>query len=298
MPSFRSRIIQRILCETKDALRGNLPVEVRRQRFDAAARRAIRIPRGIHLQTLSADGIQSDWLEPENAVPGRAILYLHGGAYVICSPATHRGLAGNISLAGHACLLLVDYHLAPENPFPAALEDALTAYRWLLRKGFSPEHIAIGGDSAGGGLTLATALFLRDNHEKLPAALFLLSPWTDLTFSGESIRTRADRDPLLKFIEDDWLVKAYATGYPLTHPYISPLFADLHDLPPTLIQVGTEEMLYDDSTRLEQKACLAGVDISIETWPGMWHVFQAFAPYVPESQLAIEKIGEFIRVHL
>jgi monoterpene epsilon-lactone hydrolase len=298
MPSFRSRIIQRIIRDSKDAILGGLPIEVRRRRYDAAARRSIRVPRGVCLQTVAANGVPSDWLEPDNAVPGRAILYLHGGAYVICSPTTHRGLAGNIAQASQARLLLIDYRLAPEHPFPAALDDTIAAYHWLLGKGYSPEQIAIGGDSAGGGLTIATALFLRDNHEKMPSALFLLSPWTDLTFSGESIRTRAERDPLLQLNDDGWLVKTYANGYPLTHPYISPLFADLHGLPPTFIQVGTEEILYDDSIRLEQKARLAGMDISLETWPGMWHVFQAFAPYVPESQQAIDKIGEFIRGHL
>jgi acetyl esterase/lipase len=298
MSSFRSRIIQRIMRDAKDAFFGDLPVEVRRRRIDAAARRAIRVPRSVCLQTVAANGVPSDWLEPDNAVPGHAILYLHGGAYVICSPTTHRGLAGNIAHASRARLLLIDYRLAPEHPFPAALDDALAAYHWLLGKGYLPEHIAIGGDSAGGGLTLATALSLRDNYGKIPAALFLLSPWTDLTFSGESIRTRADRDPLLQLNDDGWLIKAYVNGYPLTHPYISPLFAELHGLPPTFIQVGTEEILYDDSTRLEQKAHLAGVDVSLETWPGMWHVFQAFAPYVPESQQAIEKIGEFIRARL
>jgi acetyl esterase/lipase len=132
----------------------------------------------------------------------------------------------------------------------------------------------------------------------MPAALFLLSPWTDLTFSGESIRTRASRDPLLQVSDDSWLVNTYANGRPLTHPYISPLFANLGGLPPTFIQVGTEEILYDDSARLEQKANLAGVPVTLETWPGMWHVFQGFAPYVPESHQAIEKIGEFIRTRL
>jgi monoterpene epsilon-lactone hydrolase len=284
--------------DTKDALLGDLPVEIRRRRIDAAARRAIRVPRGVCLSTVSANGVPSDWLEPDEAVSGRAILYLHGGAYVICSPTTHRGLAGNIAQASRARGLLIDYRLAPENPFPAALEDALAGYRWLLDKRYSAEHIAIGGDSAGGGLTLATALSLRDNHDKLPGALFLLSPWTDLTFSGESSKSRADRDPLLRLDGDDWLVNIYANGRPLNHPYISPLFADLHELPPTLIQVGTEEILFDDSIRLEKKARHAGVNVSLETYAGMWHVFQGFAPYVPESHQAIKKIGEFIQAHL
>jgi monoterpene epsilon-lactone hydrolase len=298
MASFRSRIIQRIMRDFKDAFLGDLPLEIRRQRIDAAARRSIRVPRDVCLKTVSANGVPSDWLEPDNAVPGRAILYLHGGAYVICSPTTHRGLAGHVAQASQARLLLIDYRLAPEHPFPAALEDALASYHWLLEKGYTPDHIAIGGDSAGGGLTLATALSLRDNIETIPAGLFLLSPWTDLTFSGESIRSRADRDPLLHENTADWLVDQYANGYPLTHPYISPLFAELHGLPPTYIQVGTEEILFDDSIRLEQKARLAGVDTSMDIWPGMWHVFQGFAPYVPESQQAIGKIGEFIRAHL
>jgi monoterpene epsilon-lactone hydrolase len=298
MLSFRSRIIQLIMRDSKDALLANLPVEVRRQRIDAVARRAIHVPRNVFLQTIVANGVSSDWLEPDNAVPGRAILYLHGGAYVICSPTTHRGLAGNIACASQASLLLLDYRLAPENPFPAALDDALAAYDWLLCKGYSPEHVAFGGDSAGGGLTLATVLSLRDDHKILPAALFLLSPWIDLTFSGESIHSLADRDPLLQMIDDDWMVKAYANGYPLTHPYISPLFADLQDLPPTFIQTGTEEILFDDYTRLENRARLAGVDVAMEAWPEMWHVFQAYAPYVPESKQAIERIGEFIHSHL
>jgi len=295
MPSFRSRIIQRIMRDSKDAILGELPIEVRRRRFDAAARRAIRVPRGICLQTIAADGVPSDWLEPDDAVPGRAILYLHGGAYVICSPTTHRGLAGNIAQASQARLLLIDYRLAPEHPFPSALEDALASYRWLLGKGFSPHHISIGGDSAGGGLALATALSLRDNQEELPAALFLLSPWTDLTFSGDSIRARADRDPLLQFNDYGWLVDIYANGNPLTHPYISPLFADLHGLLPTFIQVGSEEILFDDSYRLEAKLKAAAVPVSLEIWEGMWHVFQGFAPYVPEAGQAIAKIGMFIK---
>jgi monoterpene epsilon-lactone hydrolase len=298
MASIRSRIIQRIMRDTKDALLGDLPVEVRRRRIDSAARRAIRPPRGVCLKSVSANGVPADWLEPDDVDQGRAILYLHGGAYVICSPATHRGLAGNIAQTSRARVLLIDYRLAPENPFPAALEDAHSGYKWLLEQGFSPDHIAIGGDSAGGGLSLATALSLRDHHNNLPGALFLLSPWTDLTFSGDSIQTRADRDPLLHVNDDDWLVKIYANGLPLDYPYISPLFGDMHHLPPMFIQVGTEEILYDDSFRLEEKARAAGVEVNLESWPGMWHVFQGFAPYVPESIKAIKKIGEFIQGHI
>jgi monoterpene epsilon-lactone hydrolase len=298
MPSFRSRIIQSMLRDARNALLSAEPVEKRRRQFDAAARRAIRVPRGVSVQTVSAGGVPADWVEPDNAVPGRAVLYLHGGAYIIGSPTTHRGLTGRIACAGQTRLLSVDYRLAPEHPFPAALDDALAAWRWLLGLGYAPEHVAIGGDSAGGGLTLAIALALRDRHEVLPGALFLISPWTDLTFSGDSIRSRAARDPLLSLEGGDWLISGYAGDEPLTHPYISPLFADPRGLPPTLIQVGSEEILHDDSARLEAKMNAAGVASRFEVWDGMWHVFQAFAPYVPEAQQAINRIGAFLDQHI
>ncbi len=297
MPSFRSRIIHTIMRDAKDALLSHDSIQVRRRRFDAAARRAIRVPRNVSLTTLSVNGVPADWLEPDDVQPGRAILYLHGGAYTIGSPTTHRGLAGRIACTSRARVLLIDYRLAPEYAFPAALDDANAAWRWLLEQGYCPEHMAIGGDSAGGGLTLATALSLRDRHDRLPAALFVLSPWTDLTFSGESIHTRAARDPVLQLEGEDWLVDAYTGKQPATHPYISPLFADHHGLPPTLIQVGSEEILYDDSFRLRTKLDAAGVINYFEVWDGMWHVFQGFVPYVPEAQVAIERIGEFVKKH-
>lgn len=297
MPSFRARIIQRIMYDAKQALLSNEPMEVRRRRFDAAARRAVRVQKCISLSTISANGIPADWLEPDEVENGRAILYLHGGAYTIGSPTTHRGLAGRIACSAHSRVLLIDYRLAPEYSFPAALDDALASYHWLLEEGYQPEHLTIGGDSAGGGLSLATALALRDRGGTLPAALFLISPWTDLTFSGESIHTRADRDPLLKLDGEDWLVNAYTGQQPADHPYISPLFADHHGLPPTFIQVGSEEILFDDAARLEKKLSAAGVKSQIEVWDGMWHVFQGFAPYVPEAQAAIDRIGSFINQH-
>ncbi len=297
MPSFRSQIIQRIMRDAHNALLTSVSIQERRRRFDAAARRGVRVPRCVSLCSMSARGVPADWFEPYNAEPGRAILYLHGGAYTIGSPTTHRGLAGRIACAARARILLIDYRLAPEHPFPAALEDALASYAWLLDKGFAPEHLAIGGDSAGGGLTLATAISLRDADRPLPAALFLISPWTDLTFSGHSIKSRANRDPVLT-ITDEWLENPYAGDYPLDHPLLSPLFADLRGLPPTFIQVGSEEILYDDSARLEAKLNAAGVRNQFEVWDGMWHVFQGFAPYIPEAQTAIERIGAFLNAHL
>lgn len=297
MPSFRSRLIQTIIRDLKDALLSNVPIEKRRSQAEETARRGIRVPRGVTTHSIAASGVPAEWLSPEASDPQRVLLYLHGGGYVIGSIATHRGLASRIAIAAEARLLLIDYRLAPEHPFPAALEDALSAYRWLLAQGVDPRHIAIGGDSAGGGLTLATALSLRDQHEPLPAALFLLSPWTDLTFSGDSIKSRAQRDPVLS-INDNWLENTYAGDQPLAHPLISPLFADLTGLPPTIIQVGTEEILYDDSSRLAERARRSGMDATLEVWEGMWHVFQGFAPYVPEASQAIGQIGVFLKKHI
>jgi acetyl esterase/lipase len=294
MPTLRATIIQRIMRDFKNALLLDVPIETRRQRLDAVARRGIRVPRGVSVQTVAAGPVPGEWIKPETVEPGRGILYLHGGGYVIGSPTTHRGLAGHLAIASRAKILLIDYRLAPEHPFPAALEDALAAYRFLCDQGFDPRHLVIGGDSAGGGLSLATALSLRDSGAPLPAALFLISPWTDLTFSGNSVHERAERDPLLKPYSSDWLVEVYAGTYPLTHPYISPLFADLHGLPPTLIQVGSEEILFDDSARLEMKLKEAGVPVELEVWEEMWHVFHAFVPYLPEAWEAIQHIGQFI----
>ena len=248
------------------------------------------------MRTVQVGRIHAEWIEPANAVSRNVILYLHGGGYCICSLDTHRGLAARLAMASQARLLNIDYRLAPENPFPAALEDALAAYKWLLEQGIPAGQIAIGGDSAGGGLTLATAVSARDESLPLPAALFLLSPWTDLTFSGESHRSRKKVDPMFGGENGSLdFAPAYLGGQDPGNPLISPLFADLHGLPPTLIHVGNDEILLDDSTRLEENIRAAGGDARLEVWEGMWHVFQVFAPFVPEAQISINGIGKFIQ---
>jgi acetyl esterase/lipase len=201
-------------------------------------------------------------------------------------------------VACQARLLAIDYRLAPEHPFPAALEDALSAYHWLLNRGVASQNIAIGGDSAGGGLTLSTTVSLHAAGEPLPAALFLLSPWTDLTFSGESLKTRARVDPVFRGGGGSGFAPAYAKGHDPADPLISPIFADLHGLPPTLIHVGDEEILLSDSTRIAENLKAAGVDTSLEVWCDMWHVFQSAAPWIPEAVQAVAKIGAFTRQHI
>ncbi|MGA2489083.1 MAG: alpha/beta hydrolase [Anaerolineales bacterium] len=296
MTSLRSRILHRTLHRVTGVLALNLSIQEQRTRMDGLARRGIRVPRDVTVRTIQAGGIHAEWIEPVGVHSQKVILYLHGGGYCICSLDTHRGLAARLAIASQARLLTIDYRLAPENPYPAALEDAHAAFRWLLAQDIPAKQIAIGGDSAGGGLTLATAVSLRDAGQALPAALFLLSPWTDLTFTGKSIQNRKGIDPIFGG-EGNRI--GFAPAYLGTHdpadPLVSPLFADLHDLPPTLIHVGSDEILLDDSTRLEENLKVAGVESQLEVWDGLWHVFQIFAPYVPEAQLSIDKVGEFIR---
>ncbi|KAF0248436.1 MAG: alpha/beta hydrolase domain-containing protein [bacterium] len=208
---------------------------------------------------------------------------------------THRALASRISAATKAKVLLLDYRLAPEHPFPSAIEDSCSAYRWLVSKGFSNNNIFICGDSAGGGLTLSTVISLRDAQESLPKRIALISPWTDLAATGDSLTTLSEVDPWLEPKELTTLASLYLAGSDAKHPLASPLFANLSDLPQMLIQVGSDEILLDDSTRLAKLAKVAGVDVELEVWQGMWHVWHAFADKLSEGQKAIDKIGTFFR---
>ncbi len=298
MTSFRSRILHRTLSRVTGAISAPLSIKEQRTRLDELARRGIRLPRGVTVCGISVNGIHSEWIEPVSMEKERVMLYLHGGGYCICSLDTHRGLVSRLVLASQARALTPAYRLAPEHPFPAALEDALATYRWLLQKGTPPNRIAIGGDSAGGGLALATAVSLRDDNEPLPAALFLLSPWTDLTFSGESMHTRQEVDPIFQSGNRLSYHPPYIGSDSPSNPLISPLLADLRGLPPTIVHVGNDEILLDDSTRLEKKMKAAGVEVEIKVWEGMWHVFQAFAPFAPEGQLSIDEFGVFVKKHI
>jgi monoterpene epsilon-lactone hydrolase len=295
LTSLRSRILHSTLRRVTAAVSTTLTIKEQRTRLDELARRGIRLPRGVTVCQETAGGVHSEWVEPFERDEGRVLLYLHGGGYCICSLDTHRGLVARLALASRALALTPAYRLAPENPYPAALEDALASYRWLLRQGYSPRQIAIGGDSAGGGLTLATTLSLREAGEPLPGALFLLSPWTDLTFSGESVRTRRSMDPIFGVDGGPHYALTYLGIEDATNPLVSPIFADMHSFPPTLIHVGNDEILLDDSTRLAEKMRAEGVQVEIKVWEGLWHVFQAFAPWAPEALLSIEEIGAFLQ---
>jgi epsilon-lactone hydrolase len=254
-------------------------------------------PRDIKVQPVEAAGMPALWLTPKDAVAGRVILYLHGGAYLVGSLRTHREIASYVARYSQARVLLIQYRLAPEHPFPAALEDALAAYRWLRSQGCAPEELALAGDSAGGGLSMATLLALRDAGEALPAAAVLISPWADLLCAGESVQTRRRRDPLFRPDDLPAAAKHYLNGYDAHNPLISPVYARFHGLPPTLIQVGDEELLLSDATRLAEGMRRDGSQAELSIWPGQWHVFHAAGMRMPESKKAFQEIGQFLRKH-
>ncbi len=226
----------------------------------------------------------------------RIVLHLHGGAYILGSPRSHRGLAAAFSRTSHAQVLLPRYRLAPEHVFPAAVDDALATYRWLVeRRGFAPERIAVSGDSAGGGLALAMMLAARDAGLPLPACYVGLSPWTDLAATGGSMQELDGIDPWLSADMVLPAARSYAGAASLEDPLVSPLYGDLAGLPPMLVHVGTDEILLDDAVRLVERARAAGVDASLGRFPGLWHVFQAFP--LPESRSSLRELGAFVRRH-
>jgi monoterpene epsilon-lactone hydrolase len=246
-------------------------------------------------EKVDAGGVPAEWVAAPGCDPERAVLYLHGGGYVIGSINTHRRLAYDISAASGARVLVIDYRLAPEHPFPAAVEDAAKAWRWLLQQGFAAHRLAIAGDSAGGGLTLATLVNLRDQKLGLPACAVAISPWVDLEVVGNSITARAAQDPMVQKDGLLWMAGLYLNGKDAKTPLAAPLHADLKGLPPILIQVGTAETLLDDSTRIAEKLHAAGVDVRLTMWPNMLHVFPLFAPILSEGRDGCLEIGSFIR---
>jgi acetyl esterase/lipase len=253
---------------------------------------------GAEFEAASVAGVPVEWVTVPGSDPDKVVLYLHGGGYVIGSIASHRGIVSRIAAAAGTRALSVGYRLAPETPFPGAVEDATAAYAYLLEQGIAPENIAIGGDSAGGGLTFAALVSLKEQGQPLPGAAFALSPWIDLEGLGESMQTKADADPMVK---KDGLVKMgklYLGDADPKSPLASPLYADLAGLPPMLIQVGTAETLLDDSIRIAERMRVAGGTVELQQYEDLIHVFQAFAPIVPEALEAIDKIGAFLKSQL
>ncbi|NRA08100.1 MAG: alpha/beta hydrolase [Myxococcales bacterium] len=276
---------------------GSLDVAAMREGMEAMTATA-ELPEGTRCTPCEVARRPAEWVEGPDADASRVLLYFHGGGYVIGSIATHRGLVARIARVAGIRGLVLDYRLAPEHPFPAAVEDATAAYRFLLEQGITPEGIAIGGDSAGGGLTFATLVALRDSGIPLPAAAIALSPWVDLEGTGESMSSKADADPMVGREGLLEMARLYLGEADPKTPTAAPLHADLAGLPPLYVQVGTAETLLDDATRIAERARAAGVQIELEPFEDLVHVFQAFAPHVPESLEAIEKLGAFLKRQL
>jgi len=271
------------------------PIEQLRANMEAMAT-VVPPPADVTYEPVDAGGVPGEWVTAPGARTDAAILYLHGGGYAIGSIATHRMLAANISRKAGIRVLIIDYRLAPEHPHPAAVDDALAAYRWLLAQRIEPGKLAISGDSAGGGLTVATLLALRDAGDPLPACAAPMSPWVDMELAGESYATRGDIDPMVSAAGLKEMADWYLAGQDTRTPYASPLHADLSGLPPLLVQVGDHEVLLDDAIGLVERVNDAGRDATCEIGEECFHVYQAFP--VPEADEAITRLAAFVTSHI
>ena len=292
--SLKSRLLYYLVKRQLATLRAlNLPLPEFRKAREAAAEKLFKLPPNVTLETTRSAGCHAENLRPANAARDGVVLYLHGGAYVSGSCITHRGLAGRLASASGRATLMVDYRLAPEHPFPAALDDAVAAYHELLAAGAGP--VAVAGDSAGAGLALALVQRLRESQTPMPIALALMSPWTDLALTSETHQTKASVDPYFPTPERLAVsAGAYAGETSLTHPMVSPHYADLRGFPPMLIHVGEHETLLNDSLCLAQRAIAAGSIAEVKVWPGMWHVWQALGGKMREADQSITELGSFL----
>jgi acetyl esterase/lipase len=299
MGSLRGRLMRfmvRRIVGPKFRRAGKSIAELRR--LNAFAIRNQRMPAGSGFTAVDAGGVSAEWVRAPAVRSDRAVLFLHGGAFVMGSPATHRELAARVSAVMGAGVLVPDYRLAPEHPFPAAMEDTVAVYRWLLEERYMAGRIAIGGDSAGGGLALQALLSLRDEGTPLPAVGFFFSPVTDwVRLDGESYATRAAVDPLNYPQLCRFTASCYVGDNDPQTPLLSPASMDLSGLPPLCIHVGDHEVVLSDAERLAERARACGVEVEFRIWDGMWHVFQTTAGIVPEARRSLEEIGRFCQQH-
>ena len=272
----------------------NLTIQESRAQFERLTA-ILPLPPDVKVDLVDVNGVPAAWIRTANSVEDKVLYFLHGGGYNTGSIKTHTEMVSRFCRVSGFRALLIDYRLAPEHPFPAGLEDALAAYRWLLGQGIAPSRIIIAGDSAGGGLTLATLVALRDAGDPLPTAAVCMSPWVDMEALGDSMQTNAATDPLIQREGILEMAAMYLGRADPRNPLAAPLYADPTGLPPLLIQAGGAETLQSDSTRFADKAKAAGVDVTLEIWDEMIHVWQVFAIMLPEGQEAIERIAEFMR---
>ncbi|MCW5830307.1 MAG: alpha/beta hydrolase [Deltaproteobacteria bacterium] len=288
----RPTVIDRLLGRTSAAEPFQPPEK--RKKEDRMRFARLPAPKDATITSTTVGGVPALRLRHNSAKAGRAILYFHGGGYVYLSPLTHRGLGAALSKETGAEVVLLDYRMGPECPFPAAVEDAVAVWKALLAEGLKPDQAVFAGDSAGGGLTLAAMLELKQSGGPLPAGGVCLSPWTDLAMTGGSIASKAKADPMLTANDLSHFASCYLGGADPRNPLASPLYADLTGLPPLYIQVGSDEILLDDAIRLHEKAEKAGVRSELDVWDEMIHVWQVAVPLVPESREAVAKIGAWL----
>ncbi len=294
MPSLRSHLFR--AAARLVALRMNVLTDWASLRaFMSTGSQRPALPRGTRWERTRANGVTVEWITPPGVDSNRVLLYLHGGGWVLGLYNNHRWMSAHIGQACGARVLAVDYRLAPEHPFPAALDDCLAAYRGLLQNKIKPDKIIIGGDSAGGTLVLTTLLALRAAGEPLAAAGVCISPATDLACTGETFWTK--HDPMLEPDLALRMIRDYVGQIDVRQPLLSPLYADLCGLPPLLIHAGEAEILLSDATRLAERAHAAGVNVTLKIWPAMWHVWHMFVPFLPEAKLAVDEIGAFVQAN-
>jgi monoterpene epsilon-lactone hydrolase len=296
--------MNREIAEIRKALAQNPPTagsfEERRARWEPLFHKICPVPQGTVTEPLEGDGLRGEWVSAAGVSRNelRILFYIHGGGFTAGTAVAYRGLSSHLSAATGCRVLAVDYRWAPEQPFPAALEDCIAGYRWLLGPGgASPRRVALVGDSAGGNLVVAMLLALKQEGDALPAAGICLSPIFDLALTGNSVTTRAERDPMILASSLQKCSAAYRGNSDPRNPLMSPLYGDLAGLPPLLLQCGSEERLRDDSVRLAEKAEAAGVEVTFEEWDEMVHVWHLFADRLADGREALARIGEFARAH-
>ncbi len=299
MPSLKSRLLYHVVKYQLAKLGARkLALPQYRLAREAAAQRMFKMPAGITVQTAEVGACGGEWLRPVRPQGAGVVLYLHGGAYTGGSCVTHRAVAARLGLAAGRSVFNLAYRLAPEHPFPAALDDALAAYQGL-RAVHPGAAIALAGDSAGAGLALSLAIRLREQGAAPPAALALMSPWTDLALRHETHTSKAAVDPYFPNRERlQMAARHYAGATPLAHPLVSPHYAELHDLPPALIHVGEREALLDDSLLLAERLRAQGSSVEIKVFVGMWHVWQMLGGWMPEADRSVQELGAFLGQHL
>jgi epsilon-lactone hydrolase len=285
-----------------EAIRGMLAARARpagpserRQRLDALGMQ-YQVPEGVLIEPVQANGVPAEWTVAPEADPGRVILFLHGGGYMAGSLNSHRHMVAQVGREAQARTLALDYRLAPEHPFPAAVEDAIAGFRSLLSQGYEPKRIALAGESAGGGLALATLVSVRDSKLPLPGCAWLSSPWVDLEAIGPSMTAKSAVDPLIQRAYLLELASAYLNGGDPRTPLAAPLYADLRGLPPLLIQAGAAETLLDDAVRLAGVAGAADVRVRLEIWPDMIHAWHLFYQQLEAGRRSLAEAGAFIRL--